>query len=274
MRPFSSEAIMKSWYEIKAKSTDVVDISLHDEIGMWGISASAFIRDLKATNAKSINLSIHSPGGNALDGLAMYNALVAHPAKVNAHVAGLAASAASIVLMAGDHITMPQDAFVMIHNPYTMAMGDSEEMRAVAETLDKIQASLSNIYQRRTGKSESDINSMMASETWLSSADALDNGFIDAVSDPVGVAAKAGVFNKYFKSLPIDNKHDLEGINTIKEFERFLSESGGISNGLATALASRAKVIFQGEPDDKPKQSMTELLNALERMKIPKSLNG
>lgn len=266
---------MKSWYQIKNKAGDVVDISLHDEIGLWGVSAADFINDLKAhSTAKSINLSIHSPGGNALDGLAMYNALKAHPAKVHAHVAGLAASAASIVLMAGDTITMPEDAFVMIHNPYTVAMGDSEEMRAVADTLEKIQASLINIYVKRTGKESGDISEMMDDETWLSSADALEHGFIDTITDAVDVAAKAGVFNKYFKSMPVNSSNEqVEGIETIKDFERFLRDAGSFSRGQATALASRAKVVFQGDPDNASDHKEMEALSAaLNMVQIPISL--
>jgi len=260
---------MKSWYEIKNKTSEVLDISLHDEIGIWGISASAFIADLKANaGAKSINLSIHSPGGNALDGLAIYNALISHPAKVHAHVAGLAASAASIVLMAGDTISMPEDAFVMIHNPYTFAMGDSEEMRAVADTLDKIQSSLINIYVKRTGKETGEISEMMDDETWLSSADALDAGFIDTITDGINVAAKAAAFTKYFKTMPVDNNYDeIENIDSAKEFERFLRDSGGVSKGTATALASRAKAIFQSDSGDIPSEKeLDQLKNALSRV--------
>lgn len=267
---------MKSWYEIKNKTADVLDISLHDEIGLWGVSAADFIAELKSHHSvRSINLSIHSPGGNALDGLAMYNALIAHPAKVHAHVDGLAASAASIVLMAGDIISMPEDAFLMIHNPFTAVMGGSEEMRQVADTLDKIKTSLVNIYQKKTGLDVQAINTMMNNETWLSADDALSEGFIDTITNAVGVAAKANVFSKYFKTMPIDNSVDLvNSIETERDFERFLRESGGVSNGLATALTSRAKALFQGEPETEQEQeSMTALLNRLNEFKVPQSLS-
>lgn len=261
---------MKSWYEITNKAGgQSVSIAIHDEIGLWGVSAADFISELKGYgNAAEINLSIHSVGGNALDGLAIYNALVGHPAKVNSHVAGLAASAASIILMAGDNITMPEDAFIMIHNPYTVAMGDSEEMRAVAETLDKIQSSLVNIYVKRTGQETGAISEMMDAETWLSSADALDGGFINEITDSVNVAAKSAAFAKHFKNMPFDNDYEeVKNIETVKDYERFLRDSSGVSKGLATALTSRAKAIFQGDPDgelsDIEVQQLTSAINRI-----------
>lgn len=264
---------MKSWYSISNKAGgDALDISLHDEIGMWGISASEFISDIKAHgNASQINLSIHSPGGNALDGLAMYNALVSHPAKVHTHVAGLAASAASIVLMAGDEITMPEDAFIMIHNPFTLAIGGGDEMRAVADTLDKIQASLVNIYAKRTGKDAAEVSQLMDDETWLNAADASDHGFIDSVTDKVNIAAKAGAFSKYFKTMPVSNNYsDVNELETVKDYERYLRDSGGVSKGLATALTSRAKAIFQGDPDeslsDNEVQQLTNAFNRIQQL--------
>ncbi len=258
---------MKSWFEIKNKATGVLDISLHDEIGVWGVSAADFISELKThPDTKSINLSIHSPGGSALDGLAIYNALKASPAKVHAHVAGIAASAASIVLMAGDTISMPEDAFIMIHNPYTMAMGDSEEMRAIADTLDKIQASLSNIYEKRTGKDTEEISDMMSAETWLNSADALEHGFIDTISDAINVAAKIGVFNKYFKSMPIQNAHDIDGIKTLQDFENCLIQSCNCSKRLARSLSNRVPFLTDAEHSDEPDEDYSALIEAAARI--------
>ncbi len=241
---------MKSWYEIKNKAGGVVDISLHDEIGLWGVSAADFIKDLRGhSDVKSINLSIHSPGGSVLDGLAMYNSLKSHPAKVYGKVEGIAASAASFVLMASDHIEMPEDAFIMIHNAWGVAMGDPDDIRDTADIMEKLQDSIINIYEKRTGKDSAELAEMMKQETWMNAADALEHGFIDTITDAVDVAAKIGAFNKYFKSMPVKNTKKPDGIETERDFERYLRDSG-ISKGLATALTSRAKVVFQGEPDD------------------------
>lgn len=264
---------MKSWYQIKNKSGDVLDISLHDEIGMFGVSAKEFIDELKEnSNVKSINLSIHSPGGSVLEGLAIYNALVSHNAKVYGHVDGIAASAASFILMACDHISMPENAFIMIHNAHGGAMGDAEVLRDAADVIEKLQNTITNIYEKRTELPRNEIIEMMAKETWLNSVEALEKGFIDTITDSIDVAAKASVFNKYFKSMPISNDEKVEDIETIKDFERFLRDSGGISRATATRLASRAKVIFQSESDELPDADYSELLTALMQFKIPKSL--
>lgn len=265
---------MKNWYEIKNKDNGQIDISLHDEIGYWGVSAADFISDLQShKNAKSINLSIHSPGGNMLDGFAIHNALKAHPAKVYSHVTGIAASAASTVLMAGDVITMPEDSFIMIHNPSGFADGGSDELREVADVMDKLKSSAVNIYAKKTGQTDEFISEMMDAETWLNSFDALEHGFIDTVTDSIGVANKGSLFDKHFKTMPFkNNDKQVEKIQTIKDFEKYLRDSGGFSRRLAATLSSRAKELFQGDPDPQNSAAMQEVLSALERINIPASL--
>ena len=264
---------MKSWYEIKNKGNECLDISLHDEIGLWGVSASDFIKEINLhKDVKSINLSIHSPGGNMLDGFAIYNALIAHSAKVYAKVTGIAASAASMVLMSGDVISMPEDAFIMIHNPSGIVWGDSDEMRDYADLMDKLRDSAVNIYSKKTGLDSNEIIKMLDAETWMNGNDALEMGFVDTLTDAVDVAAKASIFNKYFKSMPIESNDGIEVIGNIKEFERYLRDSGSFSRTAATKLVSRAKVIFQSESDELPDADYRELETALMQMKIPKSL--
>lgn len=263
---------MKNWYSIKNKTDEVLDVSIHDEIGLWGVSAADFIHELKSHNSvKVINLSIHSPGGNVLDGFAMYNNLASHKAKVYGKVEGIAASAASYVLMAADHIEMPEDAFIMIHNAHGGVFGDAEDMRDMADVIDKLQSSIINIYAKRTGKDVVDIAEMMKDETWMNASDAMAHGFIDTITDPVNVAAKINVFNKYFKELPVSNKKLVEDITDQKEFYSFLRESAGLSKRLAEALTSRAKEVFKGnfeETDD----TMNKLSEALNKVKIPNSI--
>lgn len=259
---------MKSWFKFKNMAGGVVDISLHDEIGLWGVSAADFISELNQhKDATAINLSVHSPGGSVLDGFAMYNALKSHPAKIHGHVEGIAASAASFILMAADTITMPEDSFLMIHNAWGGAVGDAEELRSAADVIDKLQDSIVNIYVKRTGMEESEIRDMMNEETWLNAADAIDKGFADTISKPLGVAAKLSTFNKHFKHMPVENHNELDQIETIKDFERHLRDVCGLSKGLATALTSRAKALFQSDSDND--DGSTELLAALERFKLP-----
>ena len=180
----------KTWYAIQAKGAGKpVEISVFDEIGAWGVTASDFISDLKAHAGQEILVSINSPGGSVFDALAMYNALRAHGAKISTRVMGVAASAASFLFLAGDDREMPENSFLMVHHPLTFTAGNAEELRETADLLDKIAASLIGIYTARTGQSEDDIRSMLDNETWLNAADAQARGFATRVTAEVKVAA-------------------------------------------------------------------------------------
>jgi len=257
---------MKNWYSIKNKS-DVLDISIHDEIGMWGVSAADFMAELKThSQARVINLSVHSPGGSVLDGLAIYNTLVAHPAKVFGKVDGIAASAASFVLMACDHIAMPEDAFLMIHNAHGVAIGDAEAMRETADVVEKLQDSIVNIYAKRCGLESDEIRTMMKDETWMNAQEALAHGFIDTISNPIDVAAKIGPFDRYFKKMPIDNKMDVNVVANERDYEKCLRDSG-LPKELALTLVSRAKEIFKGDPENAGAE-LSQLSAKLRRFQI------
>jgi len=198
----------------------------------------------------SIFQFIHLPGGNVLDGLAMYNALSAHPAKIYGHVEGIAASAASFILMASDSISMPEDSFLMIHNAHGGVFGDAEDMREMADIVDKLQNSIVNIYEKKTGLSRDDITSMMADETWMNASDAMSYGFIDTVTDAVDVAAKINIFDKYFKTMPVNTSEGIENIENLKDCEKYLCDVGGFSRRLAKALTSQIKKNLQRDVVD------------------------
>ena len=182
---------MKTWFNFKAKaeSPDAVEISIFDEIGMWGVNARDFISELKAHSGKSVSLSINSPGGSVFDALAIYNALRSHGGEINVRILGVAASAASLIAMAGDKITMPENTFLMVHNPWAVAAGNAEELRDFADTLDTIGSSLVKTYVARTGMSEDDIKQLLADETWLTAEEAVAKGFATEMEPALKVAA-------------------------------------------------------------------------------------
>lgn len=179
---------MKQWYSVQAKA-GIPEVSIHDEIGACGVTAKAFIDDLKRLDAPVVKLSINSPGGSVFDALAMYNALRQHPADIHVSVIGVAASAASLVAMAGDRIEMPENAFMMIHNPLNFAYGNADDLREMADVLDKIAASLVATYAARTGLPDEEIKAMLADETWLSAAEAVEKGFADELQPALRIAA-------------------------------------------------------------------------------------
>lgn len=180
---------MRNWYNVKAQADTAVEVSIYDEIGGWGVTAKDFIDSIRPHKGKVLNLSINSPGGDVFAGIAIYNALRMHGADVNVRIMGVAASAASLIAMAGTTITMPENTFLMVHNPWTFAMGNADELRDMADVLDKISSSLVGTYVARTGKSEDEIKQMLADETWLTATEAVEAGFADEVEAILKVAA-------------------------------------------------------------------------------------
>ena len=265
----------KPWYVFNNKAAKVLDISILDEIG-WDPSAYDFITDLNAAgDIDVINLRIHSPGGSVPDGLAIYNSLREHPAKVYGSVLGVAASAASFILMASDHISMPEDSFIMIHNAWGVVMGDATEMRSMSDALQVVNDSMINIYQKRTGMEFEDIAEMMKTETWIRADRALELGFTDTITDEVGIAALLHGYEKYFKSLPVDADNDIlhiGKIHSVKGLRNYLRDAGGFSRKATEALVARAKAILPGEPVEPEDETGRALLSALDKVVIPDGL--
>lgn len=165
-----------------------LDIQMHGVIdGGWmdddGVDSAACIAELNQhLDAKTVCARINSVGGSVFGGVAMYNALQSHPGEVTCYVEGLAASAASLVAMAGKCV-MGRGAMMMIHPPSTIAMGNAEELRKTADTLDKVQDAIASIYTARTGKSVDEINGLLDAETWMTAEEAVAAGFADSVGD-------------------------------------------------------------------------------------------
>ena len=184
---------MKSWYTIRARASGT-EVLIYDEIGAYGVSAKGFLAELGALpDDAAIDLRLNSPGGSVFDAVAIYNALKRHAGDITVWIDGIAASAASYIAMAGDTIVMPENAFLMIHDPSGLVMGTAEDMRSTAEALDKVKGSLIQGYAAKSGKSDDEIAALMAAETWLDAKDALDIGFIDRIAEPVKLAASFDV---------------------------------------------------------------------------------
>lgn len=179
------------WFTVKAQANAALaDISIYEPIGSWDLTAAQFIAQVKALgDVSQINLDINSPGGDVFEALTIFNFLKRHSAKVTVTVGGVAASAASLIAMAGDTIIMPNNTMMMIHNPWTWAMGNADELREQADALDKISASLFNTYQSRTGMEAEALQAMLATDTWLTADECLAHGFCDQVVDPITASA-------------------------------------------------------------------------------------
>lgn len=166
---------------------------VHGEIGENGISSKHVLQALDSQPAVSrIEVSINSSGGGAGDGMAIYNILKRHPAKVFVTIDGIAASAASVIAMAGDEIVMPVGSVMMLHDPsITGADGTADRLDEIAEALRKIAASMAEIYAARTGQRMEHIRELMRAETWLTAQEAVEQGFADRLDEGIQIAARA-----------------------------------------------------------------------------------
>lgn len=165
-------------------------LSIYDEIGFWGVQAKDFMTSLGKVQSKVLNVEINSPGGDVFAALAIYNGLRASGKEIVVKVMGVAASAASLIAMAGDKIQMPKNTFMMVHNPWTFAMGNADDLREQADTLDKIGSSLKATYAARTGLDDKELDAILATDTWLTADEALAKGFATEVVDEVKANAK------------------------------------------------------------------------------------
>ncbi|MCQ1632890.1 Clp protease ClpP [Escherichia coli] len=216
-----------SWFRMQAGHQSDADIYIYDEIGFWGVTAKQFISDLNALgDITHINLHINSPGGDVFEGIAIFNALNSHGAAITVYVDGVAASMASVIAMVGNPVIMPENAFMMIHKPFSLAGGNAEDMRTKADTLDKVEAAMSSAYVQKTGKTTDEIAAMLADETWLSGAECLAHGFADQVTPAVkAMACIQSKRTEEFKKMPesIRNMITQPGNNTPVEEKKTTS---------------------------------------------------
>ncbi len=144
------------------------------------ITPALFKKDLMAGNGP-ITVWVNSPGGDCVAASQIYNMLMDYPGDVTVKVDGIAASAASVIAMAGSRVLMSPTSLMMIHNPLTFAMGDSEEMKKAIHLLDEVKESIINAYEIKTGLSRHKLSQLMDAETWMNANKAKDYGFCDEV---------------------------------------------------------------------------------------------
>lgn len=182
-------------FALAGDGSETLELDVFSVIGesFWfdSISASQVRRLLKANaKAKKIHLRVHSDGGDVFDAQAIYADLQAHPARVEADIMGLAASAATLMVMAADEIRMAEGAWFMIHDPWGGLAGKADELRAWADVLDKMRQTFAKAYSQRSKLPESDILALMSAETWMTAAEAKSKGFVDSVV-PMNAKASA-----------------------------------------------------------------------------------
>lgn len=173
---------------IRAASEGDNGISIYDAIGeSWdgsGVTAKRIGAALRAIGSgKDVTVNVNSPGGDFFEGVAIYNLLRQHQGKVTVRVMGLAASAASVIAMAGDEILMGDGAFIMVHNAWAVAIGNRHDMRDAADRLEPFDAAMANVYAARAGISVDEAAALMDKETWIGATQAIEDGFADGLLD-------------------------------------------------------------------------------------------
>lgn len=177
-------------FSIRAQGKEA-EVLLYGEIGGdFGISAKEFREQLQAVGeVETIRCGINSPGGIVFEALAIYQALRTHPARVIISIDGAALSAAGIIAMAGDEIEIAENGFLMLHMPFDLVAGDSDELRKMADLLDKVCGQIVSIFAQRTGQHPEAIRKMMEVETWLDADEAIKMGFADRKTEALAMAA-------------------------------------------------------------------------------------
>lgn len=185
---------------------DTLELDIYEDIGRgyWGeegLTAKTIKAAIDgAAQFSRIAVRINSPGGDAFEGVAILNLLKAQKKPIDVFVDGIAASAASIIAMAGDTITMGQGAMMMVHGAWTVCVGNAEAMRAQATVLDQVNESMAGIYVKRTGQTKAAIIAIMDAETWMGAQECLDGGFATAIAEDAADAEQMALA-KSFKSL-------------------------------------------------------------------------
>lgn len=184
---------MRFWNFNKNEASDSVELRIEGEIisddDAWiyewfdipAASPNAFKSELAEYKGQDITVWIDSWGGDVFAAAGIYNALKEHSGKVTVKIDGKAASAGSVIAMAGDEVLMSPASILMIHNPWTGATGEAKDMRHAADVLDEVKETLVNVYQAKTKRSRNKISQLMDEETWMSAKKAVAEGFADGI---------------------------------------------------------------------------------------------
>lgn len=242
---------------VQAAATDDNTISVFDVIGQdyWsgeGVTAKRIAAALRSIGGRDVVVNINSPGGDMFEGLAIYNLLREHPGKVTVKVLGVAASAASIIAMAGDDVQIARAGFLMIHNAWVLAAGNRHDFRDYADYLEPFDASMADIYVARSGLDLKDVQTMMDGETWIGGSAAIDQGFADTLlaSDQIeqGEERPAAIAVRRIESaLRASGMPRTEAMRLISDFKAGLRDAASDGERDATESGRKANSL-QLEP--------------------------
>lgn len=226
------------WYNVK-NSINNLSISIDEEIGSFGVNAKDFIEEVQSNGSKNIELTINSGGGSVFEAFAIYDYLKTSNLKVNVKIVGVAASAASVLALAGDTLpTMTENSVIMIHNAWmpviSMAGMNSDKIRDYqkelekdARLMDSLNLKIAKIYSNATGLDLERVQKMMSDETWIFSEEALELGFVSEVKEGKKIAAFASakdLAKMGYKNTPSNYVNQLNNVNMSEKNESILDK--------------------------------------------------
>lgn len=248
-----------------ASTDDERTISVYDVIGQdyWsgeGVTAKRVSAALRSMGKGPVTVNVNSPGGDMFEGLAIYNLLREHDGEVTVKVLGVAASAASIIAMAGDTVQIARAGFLMIHNAWVMAVGNRHDLTEIAASLKPFDEAMAGIYAARTGEDIKAMGKLMDTESWIGGESAIERGFADELlpSDQVSKGAgkaSASAVRRIEAALRASGLPKSEAMRLISEFKSSAGDPAGGGEGDPTGQA-------QGDPG-------FDVLSALRGFSIP-----
>lgn len=225
----------------KGDAEDERSIGIYDAIGLdyWtgeGVTAKRVAGSLRAMGSGPVTVNINSPGGDLFEGLAIYNLLREHDGEINVKVLGVAASAASIIAMAGDTVQVARAGFLMIHNTWVVAVGNRHDLADIADSLKPFDDAMAGIYAARTGLDAKVVGKLMDAETWIGGEAAIEDGFADELlpSDEIRKGddrAKASAVRRVESALRASGIPKNEAVRLISELKSSEGDPAGNGEG-------------------------------------------
>lgn len=263
----------KNWFKMKVQNSTsgkggkegVIDIT--SEIGGWGIGFSQFREALKAMgDVDHYVLNIHSPGGDVFAAIGMCNFLKSQGKPITARILGYCASAATFFTCIADTVEMPENAFFLIHKPWSYASGNADELRDMADTLDKIEGGIMSMYEGKSKKTAEEIEGWMRASEWWTAEEAKEYGFVDVVTGSLEMAASVGELSPLGK-VP-EAVEALAGKEPEKSWAQNILEKIGASLGGTVSAKERMEFEAAKQDVEKLRDSVKMEKEALDKEKI------
>lgn len=253
VRSYISPRALASWDStIRASAEQDADertIGIYDVIGYdyWtgdGVTAKRIAGALRSMGKGPVTVAINSPGGDIFEGLAIYNMLLDHPGEIDVKVMGIAGSVASVIGMAGDTVRIARAAFFMVHNCWTVGIGNRHDFAALAESMKPFDDTMADVYAQRTGGTSAAMQSLMDAETWLGGAASVEKGFADEIlgNDQIthsGEGKNASAVRRMEAALRASGMPKAEAMRLISQIKSGAGDPAGSGRGEPTDHGTR-----------------------------------